>query len=128
MIKLWTKIKRKRRNKPNLKSSKEIKKITMIMMSLVQNKSRKNKLRWKRKRKNSDHSHIVQIIANGKRRIDFRKAIKCLLSLVGILILRGHSSKEVGCIILTRQVHSLTLSLLFRADKLIMQTLLTTSW
>lgn len=53
MIKLWIKIKRKKKNNSNLKSRMtKIKKINPIKMNPVQNNNNSNPLKLKRKRKN----------------------------------------------------------------------------
>jgi hypothetical protein len=53
-------------------------------MIRAQKKNQNNKLKLKRKRKNSDRSLTVLTTVNGKRKIDFRKVIRCLSSLVAI--------------------------------------------
>lgn len=76
MIKLWTKIKRKRKNNPKSRKRKEIKKMAKETKKIqAQNKNRKN-FKSKRRKENLDRSHIALIIANGRRKIDWRKMRK----------------------------------------------------
>ena len=80
MIKLWTKIKTKRKNNLNPKNSKAMNKIIkLIKMTPVLSKSKMRSLKSRRKRKNLDPSHTVQITASGRRKTDSSKAIKCSL-------------------------------------------------
>jgi hypothetical protein len=128
MIKLWIKIKRKRKNKPKRKSRKEINKKTKVTRTnLAHHRNTKKKLRSKRKRKNSDLSLIALITVNGKRKTDFKKVIRYLLSLEAIRISKEPLNKEAGFIILTRQVPSLTSNSPFRVGKLIMPIFTTTN-
>jgi len=87
MIKLWIKIKRKR--KPNLKNKsrkvKMTKKINKTNKNPVHNKNLKKGNKLKRKKENSDLSHTVRTMANGKRKTDLTKIKRSLLSLVAIL-------------------------------------------
>lgn len=86
MIKLWIKIKRKR--KPNLKNksrrAKMIKKINRINKNPVQSNNPKKDNKLKRKKENSEPSHTVLIMENGKRKTDLTKTKRSLLSLEAI--------------------------------------------
>ena len=80
--------------------------IKMQMIKALKN-SLTNKNKPKRKRENSDHSHIALITVSGKRKIDLKKVTRSSLLQAVILILKRLSEKEAGFIILIHQVHSL---------------------
>lgn len=117
MIKLWIKIKRKR--KPKLKNNRRmrIKKIRKILTSPAHNSKLKRGNKWKKRKKSLDHFLTSLIMENGKGKIEFKKLTKSLSSQVDIPIWKEPWNKEDGFIILTLQVPSLTLSLPFRVVK-----------
>jgi len=120
MTKLWTRTKRKRKRNPSRKRKSSRMIPTTLMNKILRNpvlKSSRMKNSPKRKRENSDRFHIALITRSGKKKIDSNSRIKSLLSLEGTLILRRRSGKKDGCTTQILRVLSLTLNLLFRAEK-----------
>jgi len=73
MIKLWIKIKRKKRQNLKNKWSKVKKMMSnKIKISQVHHNSNKRVNKLRRKKESWDSFHTVQIMANGERRIDFK--------------------------------------------------------
>jgi hypothetical protein len=120
MIKLWIKIKRKRKQKLKNNRKMMIKRIRKILTNPAHNSKLKRENKWKKRKKSWDHFLTSLIMENGKGKIEFKKLTKSLSSQVDIPIWKEPWNKEDGFIILTLQVPFLILSLPFRVAKSIM--------
>lgn len=80
MIKLWTKIKRKKKLNPkdNLKKVKMMSKINKTNQNPAHRKIFNSSKKWRKKKGSLDPFLIAQTIVNGKRKIDYKKIKKCL--------------------------------------------------